>query len=188
MPESTSRFAGTVETSGGCSTHGTPPCTRASPGSWRRSMAGPPNPRCRSRFTASADHRCVGLASRVADRAGSRAEDRIRGHERAHGDARSERRLAWGVARDRVWEPRAVATWVIVTDNRTNRRALADHETVLRAKFPTDGRTMRAWLRGPDGSRDGLSFLPWDPLHAHRRVLAPLRRVNRRDARQPERG
>ena len=92
-----------------------------------------------------------------------------------------KRRLAWGIARDRGWDPAAVATWVIVADNRTNRRALGDHQTVLRAKLPADGRTMHSWLRRPDGPRNGLSFLPWDRVQAPRRDLAPLRRVNRPD-------
>jgi transcriptional regulator with XRE-family HTH domain len=91
-----------------------------------------------------------------------------------------KRRLARNLARDRDWDARAVASWVIVADNRTNRRALAVHEAVLRSKFPTDGRAMRGWLRRPDGPRDGMSFMPWDRLHAPRRDLAPIRRVNRR--------
>jgi transcriptional regulator with XRE-family HTH domain len=94
-----------------------------------------------------------------------------------------KRRLARGLARDRGWDARSVASWVIVADNRTNRRALAAHETVLRAKFPADGRTMRRWLRKPDGARDALSFLPWDRLDGPRRDLAPIRRVNRRNDR-----
>jgi hypothetical protein len=90
-----------------------------------------------------------------------------------------KRRLASAIARERGWDPLAVATWVVVSDNRTNRRALAGHEAVLRAKFPVDGRSMRTWLRRPEGRCDALSFLPWVRGTDARRDLAPIRRVNR---------
>ncbi len=89
-------------------------------------------------------------------------------------------RLAAVIASERSWAPTAIATWVVVADGRTNRRALAAHETVLRAKFPLDGRTVHAWLRRPSGPMAALSFLP--AVHQVRlgRDLAPVRRVSRR--------
>lgn len=90
-----------------------------------------------------------------------------------------KRRLAAVVARERGWDPVAVGTWVVLSDNRTNRRALAAHETVLRAKFPVDGRRIRTWLRRPVGRLDALSFLPSVHVVGVRRNLAPVRRVNR---------
>jgi hypothetical protein len=68
------------------------------------------------------------------------------------------RRLAAVIARDRGWDPAAIASWVVLADNRTNRRALAAHAAVLRAKFPIDGRTIRPWLREPTARIDALSF------------------------------
>lgn len=59
------------------------------------------------------------------------------------------RRLAWEIARNRGWHPLAVSTWVVIADSRTNRRAVAAHSGVLRAKMPIDGRGVRAWLRDP---------------------------------------
>ena len=70
------------------------------------------------------------------------------------GSADRRRRLAAIIARDRGWDPAVIATWVVLAEGRSNRRAVAAHETVLRAKFPSDGRAMRRWLRDPDGRID----------------------------------
>jgi hypothetical protein len=59
----------------------------------------------------------------------------------------------WAVGRDSV-----VSGWVIVADSRTNRRRLQDHEAVLRAAYPMDGRGIRRWLMEPTGSIRCLGF------------------------------
>ena len=89
------------------------------------------------------------------------------------------RRLAMVVARDRHWDARTIATWVVLADSRTNRRALAAHEAVLRSKFPADGRRVRGWLNCPAGPIDALSFLPSELNGSVRRDLGPIRRVSR---------
>ena len=71
-----------------------------------------------------------------------------------------KRRLADRIARERGWDPVAVGVWLVVADTRTNRRTLATHATVLRAKYPADGRTIRSWLRRPEGRVLALSFMP----------------------------
>lgn len=71
-----------------------------------------------------------------------------------------KRRLAWSIARERGWDPLGISVWVVLADSRTNRRHVAGHAAVLRAKLPTDGRTMRAWLRAPSDPVYALSFLP----------------------------
>jgi len=71
------------------------------------------------------------------------------------------RRLATVIAEGLGWSPATVASWVVLTDTRTNRRRVANHAAVLRAAFPTDGRSMPAWLRKPDRAIAGLSFLPY---------------------------
>jgi transcriptional regulator with XRE-family HTH domain len=95
------------------------------------------------------------------------------------GSVDRKRRLAALVARDRRWDPVAIGTWVVLADNRTNRRALAAHSAVLRAKFPVDGRGIRRWLRTPAQRVDALSFLPSARAVDVRRDMAPIRRVNR---------
>jgi transcriptional regulator with XRE-family HTH domain len=89
-------------------------------------------------------------------------------------DVRSRR--AWQIARDHGWEPTAVAMWVVVAPGRSNARILADHSTVMRAKFPADGRSMRRWLSRPSGGLAALSFLPGARLGG----LGPDRRSRRR--------
>lgn len=88
-----------------------------------------------------------------------------------------KRRLAPVVAQDRGWAPLSVSTWVLVADSRTNRRVVAAHVLVLRSKLPVDGRTMRAWVRGPVGRVDALTFLPSTHQASRRTALAPVRRV-----------
>ena len=98
------------------------------------------------------------------------------------------RRVAWQIARDHGWDPTTVSLWVIVAPSRTNERILADHQVVLRAKFPADGRVMRRWLASPDRSVAGLSFLPEVRLGDLSREISTPRRVRRRNAGSPERG
>ena len=96
------------------------------------------------------------------------------------------RRAAWQIAAENGWAPVAVGLWVVVAPGRSNARALADHATVLRAKFPDDGRTMRRWLTKPAGDVAALSFMPVvrvvdlgpDPA-TPRRVRRPATRTNR---------
>jgi len=67
-------------------------------------------------------------------------------------------RLGAKIAREQGWAPSTTCSWVVVTDNTTNRRRLARHVGLLRAAFPADGRAMRPWLRAPQGRISCLSF------------------------------
>jgi transcriptional regulator with XRE-family HTH domain len=69
------------------------------------------------------------------------------------------RRLAPQVVRDLGWEPVTVGVWVAVAESPTNRRRLGEHAGVLRAAFPSDGRTVAGWLRRPSSPLLALSFL-----------------------------
>ena len=88
---------------------------------------------------------------------------------------------AWGriIAREHGWDPVTVSAWVIVRSSRTERRRLHQHEGLLRAAFPRDGRTMRRWLRDPGEPVSALSFwtdvTPGGLRQAHR----PTKRVRR---------
>lgn len=88
-----------------------------------------------------------------------------------------KRRLAVDIARDRGWRPTAVATWLVIAPGRSNRRVLADHAAVLRAKLPIDGRAMRAWLRSPEGRVDAMSSVPSVPGVHLGSASGPIRRV-----------
>ncbi len=69
------------------------------------------------------------------------------------------RRLAPRIVRDLAWEPVIVRTWVAVAEGPTNRRRLSEHANLLRAAFPSDGRTVPGWLQRPSGPLAALSFL-----------------------------
>jgi len=90
-----------------------------------------------------------------------------------------KRRLAGEIADKRGWHASSISTWVVLADGRTNRRELSDHEKVLRAKFPDDGRKVRGWLRRPGSAMNALGFLP--SIHDVKlgRDLRPVRRVTR---------
>jgi transcriptional regulator with XRE-family HTH domain len=90
-----------------------------------------------------------------------------------------KRRLAAEIARERGWQPAAVAVWVIVGASRTNRRRVAAHSATLRAAFPVDGRTMRGWLAGPRGPVACMSFWSNDANARVNRELATVKRVRR---------
>lgn len=99
------------------------------------------------------------------------------------GSADRRRRLAGTIARDRGWDPVSIATWIVIAESRTNRRAVAGHVAVLRTKFPADGRSMRRWLADPSGRIDALGFLP----SVHRvntgREIKAVRRVSQHRSR-----
>jgi transcriptional regulator with XRE-family HTH domain len=96
-----------------------------------------------------------------------------------------KRRLAADIARSRGWDPAAIATWVVVADGRTNRRAMAEHATVLRAKLPTGGRAMRTWLRDPVGAVNSLSFMPSVQGVHLGPTPTPIRRIDKARSRRP---
>jgi transcriptional regulator with XRE-family HTH domain len=95
------------------------------------------------------------------------------------GTADRRRRLARTIAAERGWDPVTVSVWVVVAPSRTNRRRIAAHTAMLRAAFPTDGRTIGSWLRDPIGPVAALSI--WPNSHAGKGGLdlAPARRVSR---------
>jgi transcriptional regulator with XRE-family HTH domain len=69
-----------------------------------------------------------------------------------------KRRLAREIVKDRGWEPTTVSGWVIVASGRTNRARVSAHGAMLRAAFPFDGRSIRAWLANPTGAISALSM------------------------------
>jgi hypothetical protein len=95
------------------------------------------------------------------------------------GKVDQKHRLADRIARERGWDARRVASWLIVADSSANRRTAARHRTTLRTAFPTDGRTMRAWLREPTTAVRALSFWANAIREGTEPGLAAVRRVSR---------
>ena len=71
------------------------------------------------------------------------------------------RRLAVRIGKERGWATNGATTsaWVVIADTRTNRARLAAHSAVLRAAFPSDGRTIHGWLADPRAPLAALSFM-----------------------------
>jgi hypothetical protein len=119
------------------------------------------------------------LACRGSAAARHRAEDRARRHQRADGHPGSQATPGGADRTCAGWAAINVGVWLVVADTRTNRRALATHATALRTKYPADGRTIRSWLRHPEGRVLALSFLPHDAVTTIGRGTRPIRRVAR---------
>ncbi len=104
------------------------------------------------------------------------------------GTADRKRRLAVEVAIERGWiarggAPPSVSIWIIVADGHTNRRRVQVHGSMLRAAFPSDGRSIGGWLRDPARPIRALSF--WPDLRGQNVSggLTPVRRVSARSRR-----
>jgi transcriptional regulator with XRE-family HTH domain len=92
------------------------------------------------------------------------------------------RRLADRIIEPFGWQPLRVARWLVVAESRTNRRRLAAHRAVLRAAFPSDGRSITGWLAKPSSALAALWFLPDSNGSSERRRRAPTLRVGRSSA------
>ncbi|MBF6604854.1 MAG: helix-turn-helix transcriptional regulator [Chloroflexi bacterium] len=93
------------------------------------------------------------------------------------------RRLAVRIAADLGWNAASVSSLVVLTGSRTNRRRVAEHRTVLRAAFPSDGRSLSVWLNDPRTSIGILAMWPRSRLASVRSVGGGSRRV-RQSARE----
>jgi transcriptional regulator with XRE-family HTH domain len=83
-------------------------------------------------------------------------------------------RNARRIAKERGWQPLTTASWVILTDTRTNRRHVRAQHEILAPWARIDGRRMRSWLRAPRGSVSALSF--WDePAAVNLRRIGTVR-------------
>lgn len=58
-------------------------------------------------------------------------------------------RLAPVAAAPLGWEPRTVASGLVVADSTANRQRVRAFEATFRAAYPADGRTLRRWLANP---------------------------------------
>lgn len=61
-------------------------------------------------------------------------------------------RLALGIARERGWAGVAVAAMLVIRDDRTSRRRVAQHAVTFDSMFPVRGHDVRRWLRSPGRS------------------------------------
>lgn len=88
-------------------------------------------------------------------------------------------RLALQIARERGWNADGVAKFLVLAEGRTNRRRIAQHQSLFEAAFPVIGRDAAAWIRSPQRPPiSGLVYLPVDGGNAGRRHrVDPPRRI-----------
>jgi transcriptional regulator with XRE-family HTH domain len=95
-----------------------------------------------------------------------------------------KRRLARTIARERGWDARHVAAWLVVAESRTNRRRVAAHGSVLRSALPGSARGLADWLRAPtEPPLAALTFVSDVHGSRARSGLATPKRVGRRGRR-----
>jgi transcriptional regulator with XRE-family HTH domain len=83
-------------------------------------------------------------------------------------------RLAPQIAQDRGWRAAGVGRILVLAGDRTARRRVEAHDSVLRAAFPTRGIAVKRWLRQPDQPISGLLFVSHVPqVNARHRMRGP---------------
>lgn len=68
-------------------------------------------------------------------------------------------RLAAGIARDRGWHVTSVSRLLVLPDDRTARRRVAQHASIFETALPARTAAVRRWLKLPMGSLNGVLFL-----------------------------
>jgi hypothetical protein len=87
-------------------------------------------------------------------------------------------RLARVIAAERFgWQALNVGRMVVLPEDRTARRRVARHSTVLSKALPARNREVRRWLANPAGSLSGLLFLTSSQLVGSKRNPSAVRRV-----------
>lgn len=85
-------------------------------------------------------------------------------------------RLAANAVRRFGWVPRSVSTALLIADSTTNRRRASLHRSLLRSVLPADGRSLRRWLRHPEGTIHAIRFVPdVHPGHIRGGFASPTR-------------
>jgi DNA-binding XRE family transcriptional regulator len=70
-------------------------------------------------------------------------------------------RLAAQVAREQLgWQATSVSRLLVLPEDRTARRRVAQHATTFETTFPARNVVVRRWLRSPNGPLAGLLFVP----------------------------
>lgn len=68
-------------------------------------------------------------------------------------------RLAKPIADERGWQAQTVSLLLVLPEDRTARRRIADHPATFGTAFPSRNAAVRRWLRAPNGQLRGLLFL-----------------------------
>ncbi|MFI5227268.1 MAG: helix-turn-helix domain-containing protein [Candidatus Limnocylindrales bacterium] len=88
-----------------------------------------------------------------------------------------KQRLAAGIARERGWQSKRIATWLAVGESMTNRRRVEASAGLFKAAFPTDRGELPTWLRQPVVPVRVLTFVAYAAPAGQRTPVGALRRV-----------
>ena len=101
-------------------------------------------------------------------------EETLRRHD-------SKVRLAPGIARERFnWDPAVVARLLVLPEDRTSRRRIADHRATFDRVYPLGNAAVKRWLSNPQGAMAGILFLPdTNAARVRRRIQVARTRLGR---------
>lgn len=89
-------------------------------------------------------------------------------------------RLASAIVRPFGWQPASVSRLLVLPEDRTQRRRVVAHASMLDAAYPLRTRAVRTWCKAPAGAIAGLMFLASAPRgrsvvgRARRERIRPL--------------
>jgi transcriptional regulator with XRE-family HTH domain len=83
-------------------------------------------------------------------------------------------RLASDIARQRGWDASLVAKLLVLPEDRTARRRVAEHDATFTNAFPARNVQVNAWLKAPSGSLSGLIFLSTARTASQRQRISHL--------------
>lgn len=91
-------------------------------------------------------------------------------------------RLGSGLAEDRGWRIRSVSRLLVLPDDRTARRRLADHAATIGQVLPLRTAAVRRWIARPVGPMGGVLFLPSSQSTTARHRIGASRAPRRGDS------
>ena len=94
-------------------------------------------------------------------------------------------RLASRIARERGWHVTSVSRLLVLPDDRTARRRVAQHASIFETALPTRTAAVRCWLKEPIGRLAGVLFLT-DVRQASTRHRVGIRQASSVRARRGE--
>ena len=99
-----------------------------------------------------------------------------------------KRRLAGVIARERFgWDPASVSCLLVLPEDSTVRRRIAEHAGTFASAFPTPGSKVRGWLRRPVGSINAVWLSSASQVVTRKRRPLTPHRVRRPNPQPPGR-
>lgn len=88
-------------------------------------------------------------------------------------------RLGLEIGGTRGWTATSCSTVLVLPDDRTSRRRVAEHAATFRNALPARTGQVRRWMKRPDARLSGILFLPSEPQAGGRHRVATVRPPSR---------